>query len=61
MDATKRKRLEAAGWRVGTVQEFLGLSAVEAELVEMRVALGVGLEMRRLSMRGSHRRAWPSG
>ena len=47
MDTTKRKRLAAAGWRVGTAQEFLGLSAVEAELVEMRVALGVGLKTRR--------------
>lgn len=34
--------LEAAGWRVGTVRAFLGLSAAEAELVAMLVALGAG-------------------
>jgi len=47
MDATKRKRLQAAGWRVGTVREFLGLSDAEAELVELRVVLGAGLKQRR--------------
>lgn len=47
MDATKRKRLQRAGWRVGTVRDFLGLSAAETELVEMRVALAVGLKKRR--------------
>ena len=47
MDAKKRRQLQAAGWQVGTVQEFLGLSDVESELVEMRVALGTGLRARR--------------
>jgi hypothetical protein len=30
MNSTKRKRLEAKGWRVGNVQEFLTLSPEEA-------------------------------
>lgn len=47
MDTTKRKRLQRAGWRVGTVGEFLGMSAAEVELVEMRVALAAGLKKRR--------------
>ena len=47
MDTTKRKRLQRAGWRVGTAREFLGLSAAETELVEMRVALAAGLKQRR--------------
>lgn len=34
----KRERLRAAGWRVGTVQEFLGLSDEELESVESRRA-----------------------
>lgn len=38
MDETKRRRLEAAGWKVGTVQEFLGLSDEEMEAVERRRA-----------------------
>jgi DNA-binding XRE family transcriptional regulator len=47
MDAKKRKQIEAAGWTVGTVREFLGLSAAEAEIVEMRVSLGSSLRKRR--------------
>ena len=39
MKASKRKRLEAAGWRVGTVEEFLGLSKQEAALVEVKLRL----------------------
>ena len=47
MRTVKRKRLEAAGWRVGTVRDFLDLTAAENELVEMRVALASGLRTRR--------------
>jgi ribosome-binding protein aMBF1 (putative translation factor) len=43
MRQAKRKRLEAAGWRVGTVQEFLGLSEQEAAFVEVKAALGTYL------------------
>jgi hypothetical protein len=35
VDPQKRGRLEAAGWRVGSAQEFLGLSGGEAAHVEM--------------------------
>ena len=47
MKTVKRKRLEAAGWRVGTVRDFLDLTAAENELVEMRVALASALRTRR--------------
>ena len=47
MTAEKRRRLEAAGWRLGTVQEFLDLSAAEAALIEIRLALARGLRARR--------------
>lgn len=47
MDSKKRRRLEAAGWRVGTAAEFLGLSEAEAALVEMRLALSDSLRARR--------------
>jgi DNA-binding XRE family transcriptional regulator len=40
MDASKRKRLEAAGWRVGDTADFLGLTPQEAELIEVKLALG---------------------
>jgi hypothetical protein len=47
MKTTKRKKLEAAGWRVGTVTDFLGLTDAEALIVEMRLALGRALKRRR--------------
>ena len=47
MDARKRKRLEAAGWRVGSAADFLGLSAEEAALVETRLAVSSALRQRR--------------
>ncbi len=47
MDKAKRKRLEARGWRVGTASDFLGLSAEEAALVQMKVSLSQALRARR--------------
>jgi predicted XRE-type DNA-binding protein len=35
----KQERLEAAGWKVGTATEFLGLSAEEAAIVAVRAGL----------------------
>ena len=39
MDAVKKAKLEAACYTVGTVSDFLQLSACEAEIVETRAAL----------------------
>ena len=39
MNATKRRKLEAAGFKVGSVQEFLGLSEEEMELIDLKVRL----------------------
>ena len=47
MDAAKRKRLEDAGFSVGTVAQFLDLSAAENDLVEIRLALSTTLKRRR--------------
>lgn len=38
MDPAKRARLEAAGWRVGSAAEFLGLSPEETAELDRRVA-----------------------
>ncbi|MGH7663635.1 MAG: helix-turn-helix domain-containing protein [Gemmatimonadaceae bacterium] len=43
MDKRKQKRLEAVGWQVGSAAEFLGLSAAEAQLVEMKLVLSAKL------------------
>jgi ribosome-binding protein aMBF1 (putative translation factor) len=40
MKRAKRKKLEAAGWTVGSAQDFLGLSEQEAAFVELKLALG---------------------
>lgn len=39
MDEAKRKRLEALGGRVTTVEEFLGLSSEEMTYIELKLAL----------------------
>ncbi|NJR31771.1 MAG: helix-turn-helix transcriptional regulator [Chamaesiphon sp. CSU_1_12] len=44
MDPTKRQKLEAAGWKVGTVAEFLQLTPEEEAIVEIRVALSKSLK-----------------
>lgn len=47
MDRNKRSRLEAQGWKVGTVQEFLDLSPQEALLIDIRARLAAALAERR--------------
>ena len=44
MKASKRKKLEDAGWRVSTTAEFLGLSAEESAYIEMKLALSEALK-----------------
>ena len=39
MSSTKLKRLKAAGWKVGTTKDFLGLTDQEAALVEVKLSL----------------------
>ena len=49
MKSAKRARLQQAGWRTGSAQEFLGLTEEEMALIEMRLALGRSLKQRRLA------------
>jgi predicted XRE-type DNA-binding protein len=44
MEETKRQRLESAGWKVGTVAEFLGLSPEEEAIIEIRLSLSKSLK-----------------
>ncbi|MCH8124867.1 helix-turn-helix domain-containing protein [candidate division KSB1 bacterium] len=48
MNTTKRKRLEAKGWRIGSAKEFLGLSELEDVYIELKLTLGENLKKRRL-------------
>ena len=47
MKSTKRARLEARGWRVGSAAEFLELTPEEAAFVETKLALGQSVRERR--------------
>ena len=47
MEEAKRKRLEQAGWKSGTVSEFLELTPEEIVLVEIKLALSRYLKERR--------------
>ena len=47
MHKRKKQRLEAKGWRVGSAQEFLGLSDEESAYVELRLRLAESLRARR--------------
>jgi DNA-binding XRE family transcriptional regulator len=39
MESSKKKRLEKAGWKVGSTADFLDLSPEEVRIVELRLAL----------------------
>ena len=47
MDAKKKKRLEAKGWKVGSVQNFLNISDEEMALIELKISLGDTLQNKR--------------
>ena len=47
MTNAKRAKLEAAGWAVGSVKEFLGLSDAEEALITMKLGLSRSVRDRR--------------
>lgn len=47
MDATKRKALEAAGWKSGDAADFLGMSDAERQLLDARVELALAVRRQR--------------
>lgn len=47
MKESKRHKLEAAGWQIGSAADFLGLSREEESLIEMKRALASKLKSRR--------------
>ncbi|MEM7437754.1 MAG: helix-turn-helix transcriptional regulator [Myxococcota bacterium] len=50
MKSTKRKRLEAEGWKVGSAQDFLSLTDEEVEYIELQLSLAALLAKRRKSL-----------
>ncbi len=53
MDKKKHERLEAAGWTVGTVEQFLELTPEESAIVELRLRLSDAFKERRRKL------GWP--
>jgi hypothetical protein len=49
MKAPKARKLTKAGWKIGTPQELLQLTAEEVALVEIRLALAASVRKRRLA------------
>ncbi len=47
MKPEKRKKLEAAGWKVGTIKEFLHLTPAEEAYIEIKLSLARELEEKR--------------
>ncbi len=47
MNKKKKKNLESKGYKVGSVEEFLGLSTEESKYIELKMALSEALAKRR--------------
>ena len=47
MDKRKKKNLESKGYKVGSAEEFLGLSKEESEYIELKLSLSQALAKRR--------------
>lgn len=48
MRASKKRRLEAAGWVFGDAKDFLGLRHDESEFIDLKISLSIALKQRRL-------------
>jgi ribosome-binding protein aMBF1 (putative translation factor) len=51
MHSSKRKRLEAKGWKVGSTTDFLGLSSQEEAYIEIKLRLAEALRNQRMRRR----------
>ena len=47
MDATKRKALQAAGWKIGDAGDFLEMNSEERQLLDARVELALAIRRQR--------------
>jgi|TARA_B110000263_G_C14970041_1_gene356595 ribosome-binding protein aMBF1 (putative translation factor) len=48
MKLDKRKKIEKAGWKVGSADEFLGLTKEESAYIEMKLSLSDALKNERI-------------
>ncbi len=54
MNKGKRKRLEAKGWKIGTISEFLNLSPKEEAHIEAKLALREQASKKRIAYQPRH-------
>ena len=47
MKRSKKEKLERAGWRVGSAQDFLGMTDEEAAIAKLKITLARGVRERR--------------
>ncbi len=47
MDKMKKKKLESKGYKIGSAEDFLGLSKEEAEYIELKISLSQALAKQR--------------
>ena len=47
MDEKKRKKLEEAGWAIGSTEDFLGLTPEEAAYINLKLTLAQNLRTER--------------
>jgi len=50
MRTAKKKKLEAKGWKVGTAEEFLGLSPKESAYIELKLKLAESVRESRVGL-----------
>jgi ribosome-binding protein aMBF1 (putative translation factor) len=50
MKPSRKRRLQAAGFKVGSAAEFLGLTPIEELIVELRLTLAQEVRRRRLAL-----------
>ena len=51
MKASKKTKLEKAGWKIGSAEEFLDLTPGESAYLDLRLALSDAVKKRRLTTR----------
>ena len=51
MEKNKQKRLEAAGWKLGGVNELLDLNPEESAYIELKLSLSQNLQKRRRTLK----------
>ncbi|MEX0902332.1 MAG: helix-turn-helix transcriptional regulator [Pseudohongiellaceae bacterium] len=47
MKSAKQRNLEAAGWKIGSADDLLGLSPEEAAYIDLKISLAKSLKQRR--------------